>query len=112
MKNTEMIKKNYEFRNFLKKGTYISGKLLEVLVLQPTKGKKLGIAVGKKAGGSVQRNQIKRYIREAYKDVEEKIISDTGLLIIWKKTNDYNDASYDAIKNDLENILRKKRIID
>ena len=87
MKNTEIIKKNYEFKYFLKKGTYIPGKLIEVFCVNSTDINKLGIAVSRKSGGSVQRNKIKRYIRAAYSDIEDKINKKVGLLIIWKKTN-------------------------
>ena len=111
MKNTEIIKKNYEFKYFLKKGTYIPGKLIEVFCVNSTDINKLGIAVSRKSGGSVQRNKIKRYIRAAYSDIEDKINKKVGLLIIWKKTNDVNDASFNGIKSDLETILRKKGII-
>ena len=112
MKNTEIIKKNYEFKYFLKKGTYIPGKLIEVFCVNSTDINKLGIAVSRKSGGSVQRNKIKRYIRAAYSDIEDKINKKVGLLIIWKKTNDVNDASFNGIKSDLETMLRKKGIID
>ena len=112
MKNTVIIKKNFEFKYFLKKGTYTPGNLLDVFILEKEKNKRLGIAVSKKSGGSVQRNQIKRYIRAAYTDIEDKINSEVGLLIIWKKNNEYDKASYSAIKEDLEKILRKKGIIN
>ena len=112
MKNTDIIKKNYEFKYFLKKGTYIPGKLIEVFCVNSTDINKLGIAVSRKSGGSVQRNKIKRYIRAAYSDIEDKINKKVGLLIIWKKTNDVKDASFNGIKSDLETILRKKGIID
>ena len=111
MKNTDIIKKNYQFKYFLKKGTYISGKFLEVFVINEQKGNKLGIAVGKKAGKSVQRNQIKRYIRAAYTELEENIKENIGILIIWKKNNTFEDANYFDIKNDLEKILKKRELI-
>ena len=40
MKNTDIIKKNYQFKYFLKKGTYIPGKFLEVFVINEQKFKK------------------------------------------------------------------------
>ena len=75
MKNTKIIKKNYEFRYFFKKGKYFSGELLEIFVFKNNdSSNKLGIIVSKKVGGSVIRNKVKRFIREAYKELEDKII--------------------------------------
>lgn len=111
MKNTDIIKKNYEFKYFLKKGTYIPGKLIEVFLLNTQNINKLGIAVSKKSGNSVQRNQIKRYIRAAYTDLELNFKNNIGILIIWKKNNKFEYASYKEIKNDLEKILQKKEIL-
>ena len=111
MKNTDIIKKNYEFKYFLKKGTYLSGKLIEVFLLNLQDINKLGIAVSKKSGNSVQRNQIKRFIRAAYTDLELSFKQNIGVLIIWKKKNKFEYASYKDIKNDLEKILQKKEIL-
>ena len=111
MKNTDIIKNNYEFKYFLKKGTYIPGKLIEVFLLNTQNINKLGIAVSKKSGNSVQRNQIKRFIRAAYTDLELSFKQNIGVLIIWKKNNKFEYASYKDIKNDLEKILQKKEIL-
>ena len=111
MKNTDILKKNYEFKNFLKKGTFIPGKLIDIIILDTRNVNKLGIAVNKKAGNSVQRNQIKRYIRAAYTELENSFKSTIGILIIWKKNNTFENANFFDIKTDLENILKKKGIV-
>ena len=101
MKKTEIIKKNYEFKYFFKKGKFFSGKFLEVFVFENNNIKnKLGIVVSKKVGGSVTRNHIKRYIREAY-------TSNLNILIIWNKKVNPELATFFETKNDLTNILKK-----
>lgn len=108
MKNTEIIKKNYEFKYFFKKGKYYSGKLIEVFIFDSKSEKnKLGVAVSKKSGGSVVRNQIKRYIKAAYTDIENMIYNRCNLLIMWKKNIESAEASYSGIKEDLIKILKK-----
>ncbi len=107
LKNTEIIKKNYEFKYFLKKGKYYSGKLIEVFIFNSkNKKNKIGVAVSRKSGRSVVRNKIKRYIRAAYTDIENKIDINCNLLIIWKKGIDTTKASYIGIKEDLILILK------
>lgn len=112
MKNTYIIKKNYEFRYFFKKGKYFSGDLLEIFVFKnKSKFNKLGIVVSKKVGGSVIRNRIKRFIREAYTAIEDEFVDNYNLLIIWKKNVNYEKANFFDVKEDLENILKKCEII-
>lgn len=112
MKKTEIIKKNYEFKYFFKKGKYISGNLLEIFIF-PNKINKnrIGIVVSKKVGGSVIRNRIKRYIRAAYTNIEEKIYINSNILIIWKKKVDYNRANFFDIEKDLLKILIKADVL-
>lgn len=113
LKRTEIIKKNYEFRYFFKKGKYFSGNLIEVFIFNNNINKnKLGIVVSKKVGGSVTRNRIKRYIREAYSDIEEIINVNCNLLIIWKKEANYKKANFFDVKEDLINILKRSGNIE
>ncbi len=108
MKNTEIIKKNYEFKYFFKKGKFFSGKLIEIFIFYNNEEKnRLGIVVSKKVGGSVIRNRIKRYIRAAYTDVENIISNKCNLLIVWKKNIDTKKANYSDIKEDILVILKK-----
>lgn len=108
MKKTEIIKKNYEFKYFFKKGKFFSGKFLEVFIFENNSIKnRLGIVVSKKVGGSVVRNHIKRYIREAYTVVEDKIDSNINMLIIWNKKVDPELATFFETRDDLTNILKK-----
>lgn len=112
MKKTEVIKKNYEFKYFFKKGTYIPGKLLEIFIYQNNKEKnRIGIVVSKKVGGSVTRNKIKRYIRAAYTDIEKEIIKNSNILIIWKKKETPEKANFFDIKKDLQKIFKKADIL-
>ena len=74
MKNTKILKKNYEFKKILNKGKYFQGKQIEVFYLkEDILNNLLGIAVSKKVANSVYRHKIKRLIKEAYRLLEEKI---------------------------------------
>ncbi len=113
MKKTEIIKKNYEFRYFFKKGEYVSGKLLEIFIFENKLDKnKIGIIVSRKVGKSVVRNKIKRYIRAAYAEIEDKLIKNYNILLIWKKKTDVERANFFDIKKDMICILKNAKALD
>lgn len=112
MKKTEIIKKNYEYKYFFKKGNYFSGKLIEIFIFQKNNKKnRIGIVVSKKVGKSVIRNRIKRYIRAAYTEIEPNIEKESNILIIWKKQVLPSYANFYDIKNELVEILKKAKVL-
>ena len=109
MKNTKIIKKNYEFQYFFKKGKYYPGKYIEIYIHEnndKNKINKLGIVVSKKVGKSVIRNKIKRLIRESYYKIEEKL-NNKNIIISWKKNENIENANYYNILNDLISIFER-----
>jgi len=112
MKKTKMLKKNYEFKNVLEKRNYYGGRYIEIFIKNNNKKENyLGIAISKKIANSVQRNQIKRYIREAYRNIEDKLLDGYSIIIMWKKKVDIEKASYNGIRDDLIFLFRKSNII-
>ena len=112
MKQTVMLKKNYEFKIVLTKGRFYIGKQLKIVILKNGKNfKTLGIAVSTKNGKAFQRNKAKRLIREAYKNLEEKIINGYSIVVLLKKDIDINYMKYIDIINEMENTFKKANII-
>ena len=103
MKQTVMLKKNYEFKIVLTKGRFYIGKQLKIVILKNGKNfKTLGIAVSTKNGKAFQRNKAKRLIREAY---------GYSIVVLLKKDIDINDMKYIDIINEMENTFKKANII-
>ena len=108
MKKTKMLKKNYEFKNVLQKQNYYGGKQIEIFVMKNKKQENfLGIAVSKKVANSVERNRIKRYIREAYRNIEEQIKEGYNIVILWKRKVAVEKANYHDIRKDLLAIFKR-----
>ena len=100
MKKTKMMKKNYEFRNVLSKGKYYSGKYIEAFIKDNNKKcNYLGLAISVKYAKAVERNRIKRLIRENYKIMEDHI-----------KDGKSEDINFDNIYMDISSIFLKSNI--
>ena len=112
MKNTEMLKKNYEFKYIFSKGKYISGKYIEIYIKKNKYSKNLlGIAISKKIAKSVKRNRIKRLIRENYRLLENNLEVGYSIIILWKKKIAIENATFRNIEKDMKNIFKKANIL-
>ncbi len=113
MKKTKMLKKNYEFKNVLEKRNYYGGKYIEIFIKKnKNKENYIGIAVSKKVANSVQRNKIKRYIRESYRNIEEQVKDGYNIVINWKKKIAINEANYHGIRCDMIEIFKNAKLIE
>ena len=111
MKKTKMLKKNYEFKNVLSKGKYYSGKNIEAFIKDNNKSFNfLGLAISVKTGKAVKRNKIKRLIRENYKILEPQIMNGKNIVFLWKKKVDTEKATFENIKEAMNNIFEKANI--
>ena len=112
MKQTEMLKKNYEFKKVLSKGRFYLGKQLQIVFLKNSMNKKLlGIAVSTKAGKAYQRNRAKRLIREAYKNLEPQVKNDYSIVILIKKEINLKDLRYRDIIGEMQDIFKRAQIL-
>lgn len=112
MKKTKTLKKNYEFKYVLSKGTYYSGKHLETFIKKNNKNyNNIGIAISVKIANAVVRNKIKRLIRESYKNIENKTKNGYSIVFLWKKKADIKNANYENIEKDVKKIFDKAKII-
>lgn len=108
MKQTITLKKNYEFEKIFSKGKYINGKYICAYMMKNHMNiNKIGIAISKKVGKSVQRNRIKRLIRENYRMLENDINLGNNIVFLWKKNTTITDATYKNIEEDMKNIINR-----
>ena len=108
-----MMKKNYEFRNVLTKGTCFSGKNLLAFIQknrqQPFNF--LGLAISVKICKAVKRNYLKRLIRESYSFYEEQLKTGNQIVFLWKKKADPQNVQFQDIKKDVESIFMQAKIL-
>ena len=112
MKNTKMLKKNYEFKQVLTRGQYYTGRKIEAFILDNQKQyNKLGLAIGVKRGKAYKRNRLKRLIRENYYNLENSIEKGNSIVFLSKKTQNIENTTYKDIQEDMKNIFKKAKIL-
>lgn len=74
MKKNERLKKNRDFRKIYNRGKSFVHPIVVVYVLPNFMDKnRVGFTVSKKIGGAVQRNRVKRLLREVYNLVKPNL---------------------------------------
>lgn len=123
MKFTLSMKENKTFKYVLKKGKFAKGKYVNLYVLKINKKNNkvkidldklnyLGICVSKKNGNSVERNKLKRWAREVYKNNENLISKGYYIIVLYKKTTFVNNTNYNLLNEDILRCLKELNIYE
>lgn len=113
MRKIKTLKKNYEFKNVLSRGKFYIGKQISIYVLKNSKNiNTIGIAVSIKKCGAVQRNRIKRLIRENYRLIKNELKQGYDIVFLWNKKGEANKADYHIIENDMKKLLSKANLLN
>ena len=113
MKKTIMIKRRHEFKQLFSKGKIVYNKNFTFYYLKNKLSiNQLGIAVSKKSGNAVDRNRIKRLIRENYKIFEEKLSTGYNLLFSVNKKCQIKEINFYDVKKEMERALKKAELLE
>lgn len=97
------LKKNFEFKRVLSRGKSENGKNIAIYFF-PNKLNivRYGFAIGKKAGNAVERNRIKRVIREAVRLTDIDFDKNIDIVFVWKNRVSADKVFYKDIKKEVE----------
>ena len=100
------LKKEKDFKTVFNKGKRLFSSSLTLIYL-PSSELKAGFAVSKKHGGSVNRNRIKRLLREAFREVQGEIKGKYSIILVPKVAEEYSFKRY---KDHLQCMIKKEKL--
>ena len=100
------LKKQSDFQKLFSKGKRGFAPSLTVVYKEFDKTV-MGVSVGKKHGKSVERNRIKRLLREAFRAVLGEMKGKYSIILIPKVSESY---SYETFKKHLQWIIKKEKL--
>jgi len=106
------VKKNNEFQEAFKKGKSFANRQFVIYSLKKPEQShfRIGLSVSKKIGNAVTRNQVKRYIRQAFHELENDIEHDYDYIIIARKPT--ADMGFHDIKKSLIHVLKLSKVFN
>ncbi len=106
MRFTDSLRFNRDFRRMYARGKSTAGVYLAFYWSRNRAGRtRLGLTVGSKLGGAVQRNRVRRRIKEAYRLVEDKLTPGFDLVIVARVSA--QRATFSALQNEIVQCVHK-----
>ena len=111
VKKSLRIKKNEEFQKVFKNGKSVANRQFVVYSLEKKDQQdfRIGLSIGKKIGNAVTRNRVKRYVRQAFLELNEEVKSGYDYVIIARvpaATLDFHET-----KKSLEHVLKVGKVL-
>jgi ribonuclease P protein component len=111
MKKEFRVKKNKEFQAAFQKGQSFANRQFVVYSLQKADQDyfRIGLSVSKKIGNAVTRNRIKRYVRQAIFELNDKLAAGNDYVIIARKPT--ADMDFFEVKKSLTHVLKVGKVL-
>lgn len=108
MKKTESLRKNRDFLKLYRSGKFYVGRNI-VLYIKENKlqHNRLGISTAKNFGNSVERNRIRRLIRENYRELESQIPTGWDIIFSARKKKETQLPSFQEVGKEMRYLIRK-----
>ena len=107
------LTKNKEFQLVYKKGQAFVGRYMVLYVLarrENNKDKRIGFTVGKKIGGAVQRNYVRRRLKEIYRESQPKIKTGNDMVLIARARA--LNTKFTELQREFGKLFRKAELLD
>ncbi|WP_455662678.1 ribonuclease P protein component [Pradoshia sp.] len=111
MNKERRIKKNQEFQEVFKKGQSYANRQFVVYILEREEQDhfRLGLSVSKKIGNAVTRNRVKRYVRQSFLELEDRIKKGNDYIIVARKPT--CEMDFHETKKSLTHVLKRASVL-
>lgn len=110
MKKIITIKRSRDFTKTLKRGKSAADKYIVLYMISNNlEINRIGISIGKKVGNSVNRNRVKRLIRENYRAIKNRL--KTGFDFVFIPRQPSKEAHCKDIENSLNKLFKKLGVL-
>ncbi|WP_438313994.1 ribonuclease P protein component [Sporosarcina sp. FA9] len=111
MNKRQRIKKDEEFQTVFKNGKSFANRQFVVYCYRKEKQDifRIGLSVSKKVGNAVTRNRIKRYIRQAFLEMNGSLQNNMDYVIIAR--HQAAKIDFHETKKSLQHVLRIARVL-
>lgn len=111
MNKRQRIKKDEEFQAVFKSGKSFANRQFVVYCYRKENQDtfRIGLSVSKKVGNAVTRNRIKRYIRQAFLEMNNDLQNNMDYVIIAR--NQAAKIDFHETKKSLQHVLRIARVL-
>ncbi len=109
MQQEYRLKSRASFSYIYRKGANVGNKHFVMLYVNSPKSLKVGFSVSKKVGGSVQRNRVKRQMRESFRLMLPDVKRGYNLIFVARST--VYGMSTEDISNSMRSLLKKAGIL-
>ena len=106
---TERIGATREFEHLLREGERSSANAFVLYVGRGGSRRRIGIRVGRRVGTAVQRNRIKRLVREVYRRHRTRLEEGISMVVIVRQSA--RDLTYDECAERLIGLWQKTKIL-
>ena len=106
MKHTVSLKQNHEFRRLYQKGASAASPYLALYCRKTRRPvSRLGLTTGVKLGHAVQRNRVRRRLREIYRTNEHRFVPGWDIVVVARVKSVY--AQYHELESSFLRLARK-----
>lgn len=111
MKKSRRVKSEFDFQKVFKKGKSFANRQFVVYGLPKEEQDqfRIGLSVSKKLGNAVLRNQIKRYIRQSFHELDSGLLQNMDYVIIARKPA--ATMNCEETKKSLEHVLKVAKFL-
>lgn len=111
MKRELRVRSRSEFQKVFQQGRSVANRVAVLYVLkgEPDSGTRIGFAVGRKLGGAVVRNRLKRVLREATRQVWPQVKPGARLLLIARAG--LKDVAFTAVVDKVRELLARASLL-